>query len=711
MQRGGKKAMKNVSASKKELILNYLVNQEGYLSIQDLTSTFKISQRTLYYVFETLNQELRLKKLEPIQNVRSAGYYLKKGTKEKLRKEKVGIKELTVINFSKDERCVMDLALSVISTKKITVEGLAEIQNVSRNTVLSDIHSARKWLEDHELQLLSDSKAGYQIIGNEEELRWWFYEFIENNLNFFRKLKVSSGILDDANSHKWNRESKLTVDWLEDVERLTGKHFSDDTINVLSHFIPFVMKRINEGNTICSSDSYEAHVLRSSPEYAMVQQFLKLYNKQPNCNERELFYFETLLLSSQINFISSESNYAPQKFTGLENEVNNVINRFQHISGIRFSRIDELRKNLYIHLLACYYRVKYGVNYKNRLLKQIKKNYDSVFSFTDYSIRSFEDFCQRPISEDEISLISLYFGAEIDRQNRSLIMSNTAQKVLLVCSSGIGTANILKQKLQSMFPFVDFEGPITERDYMKRQEINESAVISTVSIPIKNKKIITVRSIPDQQDLRIIAKALAPFDVHSNQFVSSILDVVSDYAKVTDFDGLEQGLLQLFSNPDLRLKAGGYQPMLSELLTKDTVQVTKNQGMNWKDAIQKSAAPLLKKGKITSNYIDAMIDVVNKHGPFINIGKGVALAHARPEKGVKHLGMSLLKLDKPVDLVNEQHPVILFFTLAAVDDTAHLKALSELATLLGKDETLEHLLSAKTKEDLLFIISEEEQTK
>lgn len=106
-----------------------------------------------------------------------------------------------------------------------------------------------------------------------------------------------------------------------------------------------------------------------------------------------------------------------------------------------------------------------------------------------------------------------------------------------------------------------------------------------------------------------------------------------------------------------------------------------------------------------------MIEAVHQHGPYINIGKNIALAHARPENGVKHLGMSLMKLDKPVDLVDQAHPVTIFITLAAIDNTAHLKALSELASLLGKEDKLEQLLNAKNQEDILSIIEEEENEK
>jgi len=700
--------VKNMGASKKKLILNYLAHQEGYTSVEDLSSTFKISKRTVYYIFNALNKELLAKKMEPIQNVRNEGYYLKKETKEKILKTGDAIEESTPIKYAKDERCNIDILLSLISTKKVTLEGLSELENISRNTAITDIDRARSLLKKSNLALKNDPKHGYWLSGKEEDIRWWFHEFISNHSNLYRKMISSEYFQRFIDCKAENQFIRGTGAWLEDVERLTGKHFSDDAINILSVYIPFVIQRIKKNRTVGPLKEYELNVLKTYPEYELVSQLLKLFDINPETYENEIFYIETLLLSSQINFISSESKYAPQKFTGLDTVVEKVILRFQQISGINFDNIYELKKNLYVHLLACYYRVRYGVKYQNRLLKEIKKNYGNVFSFTRFSIQPFESFCKHSISEDEISLISIYFGAEIDKQRKNW-PTKAVQKVLLVCSSGVGTAAILKQKLQSLFPFVSFEGPITEREYLKQSEIQENLVISTVNIPEKNKKVITVHSIPDHQDLKILTKNLVQFDIYRNELVSSILDVVSDYAKIHDFNGLTQGLIQLFNKPNFKSGTGGiYQPMLSELLTDHTIQVVKNDGLDWMKAIQKSASPLLMEGKINQEYIDAMINVVNQHGPFINIGREIALAHARPENGVKHLGMSLLKLDKPVDLVDKEHPVRIFITLAAIDNTAHLKALSELATLLGKEEKLEQLLHAKTKEEILSIITEEE---
>lgn len=141
--------------------------------------------------------------------------------------------------------------------------------------------------------------------------------------------------------------------------------------------------------------------------------------------------------------------------------------------------------------------------------------------------------------------------------------------------------------------------------------------------------------------------------------------------------------------------------MLASLLTSDTVQIKDNTNLNWKEAIDLAAKPLLSAGKINQSYIQSMIDVVEQNGPFINIGPHIALAHSRPENGVNEMGMALMKVDPAVDLVSEDHPITLFFVLAASDNTKHLEALKELATILEDESSLKRLEQATTVDELV----------
>lgn len=141
--------------------------------------------------------------------------------------------------------------------------------------------------------------------------------------------------------------------------------------------------------------------------------------------------------------------------------------------------------------------------------------------------------------------------------------------------------------------------------------------------------------------------------------------------------------------------------MLETLLTPATIQMQPAGELDWKEAIRLAATPLINAGNIEQSYVTAMINVVQKNGPFINIGPHIALAHARPEDGVRKMGMTLLKVAPAINLVSADHPITLFFVLAASDNETHLAALQELATKLQDRDSLARLEQATNQTQLI----------
>lgn len=147
--------------------------------------------------------------------------------------------------------------------------------------------------------------------------------------------------------------------------------------------------------------------------------------------------------------------------------------------------------------------------------------------------------------------------------------------------------------------------------------------------------------------------------------------------------------------------------MLHDLITEKTYQHA-GRVSDWRQAISLAAQPLLDTGKIEPAYIDAMIGKVEEFGPFISLGKGIAIPHARPEEGVKEIGMSMLVLDEPVLLADlPDHPISLFICIAAVDNASHLKALSHLTKILREDDHIEALKASTTYSAIKTIIQQE----
>ena len=146
--------------------------------------------------------------------------------------------------------------------------------------------------------------------------------------------------------------------------------------------------------------------------------------------------------------------------------------------------------------------------------------------------------------------------------------------------------------------------------------------------------------------------------------------------------------------------------MLNDYLTADTMLFASDVD-GWRDAIHRVAAPLMASGSITQQYEDAILDSIAAGGVYIDLGFGIALAHSRPENGVLKTGLSSLRVATPVLLNDDaEHPIDLFFCLAATDATGHLDTMQELASLLIDDDLRTRLLAADSPAAALAVIHE-----
>lgn len=143
---------------------------------------------------------------------------------------------------------------------------------------------------------------------------------------------------------------------------------------------------------------------------------------------------------------------------------------------------------------------------------------------------------------------------------------------------------------------------------------------------------------------------------------------------------------------------------LSKMLTKDMIALGV-RARDWEEAVREAGKLLVRSGAVERRYIKAMIQMVKDIGPYIVIGPGVALPHARPEDGVKRPCMSLVTLDPPINFGNEHNdPVTLVVAFGTPDKENHIEALAQLARLLGDEEALERIKRASSSEELLAVV-------
>ena len=129
--------------------------------------------------------------------------------------------------------------------------------------------------------------------------------------------------------------------------------------------------------------------------------------------------------------------------------------------------------------------------------------------------------------------------------------------------------------------------------------------------------------------------------------------------------------------------------MFKELI-RNKIDIVKSVS-NWEEAIRKGAQLLLENKCIEPRYVDSIIKNIKETGPYVVLGDGMAMSHARPEDGVIKSGITLLKIKNGIDF-DEKNRVFLLFTLAAEDNDQHQDLMSEIADLLNETEKINRIM-------------------
>ncbi len=127
---------------------------------------------------------------------------------------------------------------------------------------------------------------------------------------------------------------------------------------------------------------------------------------------------------------------------------------------------------------------------------------------------------------------------------------------------------------------------------------------------------------------------------------------------------------------------------------------------DWRAAVRLAGDALVDSGCTTAEYTEAMIRMVDDHGPYIVIAPGLALAHARPGSDVRCDGLSVVTLAEPVEFGHAHNdPVRVVIGLAGVAPDAHLEAVAQLANAFNNGDAIPALVEATTRDEVRAILT------
>lgn len=110
---------------------------------------------------------------------------------------------------------------------------------------------------------------------------------------------------------------------------------------------------------------------------------------------------------------------------------------------------------------------------------------------------------------------------------------------------------------------------------------------------------------------------------------------------------------------------------------------------DWRAAVRRAGDLLVRAGLATAEYVRAMEEARDELGPYMVVAPGVAMPHARPERGVLAPGVAVVTLATPVAFGHATNdPVDVVIAFAAEDKSAHVATLQRIAALVADADAL-----------------------
>ena len=586
------------------------------------------------------------------------------------------------------ERLDMIILYLLLYPEYISNYHLQDLLRMSKNSVVADLKDIREFLKNQSISLQYRRSEGYYLEGTGSQLR----QLLERTIEKLMRLESGRFILDYV--LKECRIATKDAAIFSQIRMLSEKYhltFIFENVKIVSLVMAVLNEIEIEGDYQVKQEYY-----RNIKATALLKLVEELEEEYPRLAKERDYILSRLAGCLQGNL---DLNPDPTVVQIMDE----IIKQVKANTGLEFPLGISFRKNLYAHLYPSYYRLLFNISLHNPLTLQIKREYRSLYELIRRSLKPLEEMTGKQLSSDEIAYFTIHFGGYLQSQVKRREAKDL--RAMIVCPNGVSTSLILQSELEKIFPRMEFQSISRSHfkavDNMERDDVQ--VIFSTTHIESQDKVFLVKPLMTSIEKILLKRRVYEYLHLEKEDVVSidELMGIVAKYTTIKNEEGLKNELIHyLFAQNNQRLLGGD---SLTDLLKEELIQQVDSVS-NWQDAVRLAAQPLLAQGYIEESYIQAMIASINETGPYIVLAPKVAVPHASPDAGVHQLGISLLQVKEPVDFSENDDAdkkVQLIFVLAAVDSTAHLRALQELALILDDEEAIDSLIAASDPREIL----------
>lgn len=655
------------------------------LQITEIMKFLDLSRTQIEYNVLKVNEILRLNNLEEL-SITNEYIYLSSQTR--LFFIDIVLKNLIFEDYSLsgEERIkYIFLMMYYYKDEYLSMNHFIDAVKVGKTTVVSDLKKLNEILKSNDLFIVYNRKEGYHIVGDETNLNEYFIKHCLSDTNINNQLFIYDYFIRSENLQEYFNKVKSTfIKILNEYQAI----LVENRLNELKYILFFLLPRLNE-QWLQEYDKFNFSTFYKMKEYKIANEFLVEFNVDSTGAK---LYLTGWLMGSTLR----KSDECEEDSSVILELVDRIIYRFEMISGIRFNDKKRIINQLYSHFRPVYYRLFFQIPIINYLHEKIKEDYYDVYQLLEETLKPVGDLMKVAIPEEEISLLTIHFVTIIKENEEFEVKKRVG---LIVCPNGIGSSVMVYNELKNLFPDIILLGPMTTQDVFSGIYEYDFifTTVSNLQLYSLDKPVFVVNPVMSNFEKAQLINEVYGKNVNNMKYfdVYRVLDIVQNNASINDYQKLKADLINYLN--DVSVENENQDTFIEEINLIDMIQPEYIQlgikANGWEEALYLAAMPLLKKKVITREYIHAMIESCKKSGEYIVILPNIAFPHARPDQGAMDLGLSITVLSESVSIAQKQFKYI--FTLSAVDNQKHLKAMSQLINLL-EDKVFCDLLSSST---------------
>ena len=592
----------------------------------------------------------------------------------------------------------------------LKLSDIAGTMEIPKADVRKDLEIMSEEVKKDGIKLIYENYKGYKLTGNKGNLLVKRLEIIED---IIRELKETGDFFNSEDTGTWHSEEyfygyikyenlEITRNFLELIGKELELEIHQENYN---RVFSYILMLINFEELYDNKEELlTRNFLFHTPEYLAVERILgKLFkenDRKESPKEAKLLLITDLIMGINISGLKDDIFY---KWINEEAVTEGIIDKVSDMINLNLREDKILITGLIDNLKFSIYRIKNDIQIINSVFKDLILNKDKNIEIVKKAVEETEKEFKINFTEYELAAMAYLVRASIKRTKR-----NNIKKVLLICGLGYGSSKILEESLKENYELdiVDVIPYYLADDLIPAYK-EVDFILSTIEMHRQFEvsygiPIIKINPVMQKEDF----EKLAEYGIEKNKTsvsLKKLISIIENNTEIKDRQKLIDSLKNEFEDRIINdIQKTGYT--LKKLLKKENVKFI-DEAENWKEAIFQSGDLLISNKKVTSEYVQEMIELVEKHGPYIVLEEGIAMPHAGISENVLETGISLLVVNEKVSLPEGRNANI-FLSFAAKNKNDNIDIMNDLFKLITKYEFIDKVSKMKNYSQLETYLEE-----